>query len=216
MQSTARKTKDLSNMRQIINASQQFATQNGDLMPQPGHDIETDTTAGTGLLKYNSSTSPTTKVGQVAALLAIEVGLNDLNIWLSDSDASGLKLNGPKPILEAGAMSLDILNTNPQADTDPGDGFLSFEYVIGLTLASSSQTPLVFSRAELPGGKIWTENDMYNGAGGHIGFVGGNVSWFEGATPFDRLFQPDGSKADSLNSAIGVGGGSIVAIAGNR
>ena len=214
MQSTARKTKDLSNMRQIINASQVFASQNGDLMPQPGHKIET--IDGKALLRYVSAGTDTSKVGHVAALLAAEVGLDDVNIWISDSDPAAIKLKGPTPVLVAGAINPILKNTKPGSDPVDGieaTGYISFSYAVGLTLATPSQTPLIFSRLDLPGGTEWTLNDMYSGDGGHIGFAGGNVSWFEGDDPFTSLYDASGDAATSMNDAIGVGG--TIKIAGN-
>lgn len=202
-------------MRQIINSSQVFASQNGDLFPQPGHSIETDTTLSTGLLKYASGTETTETIGQVAAILAIEVGLNDVNIWISDSDPAAMKLSGPTPAIVKGAMNDILINTSGVAtSTDSSAGFISFNYVLGLTLASPSQTPIIFSRLTTPGSG-WSTDDMYNGDGGHIGFAGGNVSWFEGAEPFKKLFKPDGTQATSMVTAVGVGAGSIIKIAGN-
>ena len=210
MQSTARKTKDLSNMRQIINSSQVFASQNGDLFPQAGHSIST--IDGVGTLAYDSDSIASPKIGQVAAVLALEVGLNDVNIWISDSDPNPFKTSGPMPALVAGEMNTLLTNTTPAEEgNEDGKGYLSFNYVLGLTLATPSQTPIVFSRLENPATGGWGGNDMYDGKGGHIGFAGGNVSWFEGTTPFDRLFTPDGADATTMNDAIGVDG----IIAGN-
>ena len=102
--------------------------------------------------------------------------------------------------------------------SDPVDGieatgYISFSYAVGLTLATPSQTPLIFSRLALPGGTEWTVNDMYSGEGGHIGFAGGNVSWFEGYDPFTSLYDAGGDAATSMNDAIGVG--DTIKIAGN-
>lgn len=212
MQSTARKTKDLSNMRQIINSSQQFASQNGDLFPQAGHSILTDLTTNTGLLQFNSTDSGTDTAGEVAALLAVEVGLDDVNVWISDSDPSPFKTSGPMPAIEKGAMNVLLANTKPASSANlEGNGYLSFNYVVGLTLATPSHTPIIFSRLDDPAATSWSDADMYDGKGGHIGFAGGNVSWFEGDNPFGKLFKPDGSGASLMTDAIGSDG----VIAGN-
>jgi prepilin-type N-terminal cleavage/methylation domain-containing protein len=200
MQSTARKTKDLSNMRTIINASQQFGSQNGDLMVQAGHNV--DATLG---LTYDSGESTAPQIGQVAAVLAQAVGLNDLNIWISDSDKEAIPTNGPTPVLLNGAMSNIITGTTTAANGDtvaPTSGYLSFHYVVGLSMSAPNQTPLIFSRLENSAAPKWAGTDMYKGNGGHIGFSGGNVSWFEGLTPFANLYDGAGNPVNSIDAAL--------------
>lgn len=202
MQSTARKTKDLSNMRQIINSSQQFGSQNGDLMVQAGHNV--DATVG---LTYDSNISTAPKIGQVAAVLAQAVGLNDLNIWISDSDKEAIPTNGPTPVLVNGELSDIITSTTTATNGDtvaPTSGYLSFHYVVGLSMSAPNQTPLIFSRLGDSSAFEWGPTDMYKGLGGHIGFVGGNVSWFEGNTPFDNLFNGAGEPVTSIDDALAV------------
>ena len=200
MQATARKTKDLSNMRQIINASQTFGAQNGDLMVQAGHNVSG------GSLTYDSSATTAPSIGQVAAVLAQASGLNDLNIWISDSDTEAMQLNGPTPALVGGAMNPDLADTNPLDDADPenptSSGFLSFHYVVGLNLNAPPQTPLVFTRLNSSAGSGWSASDMYKGSGGHIGFAGGNVAWYEEENPFTKLFDGEGNQATSMDSAL--------------
>lgn len=199
MQATARKTKDLSNMRQIINASQVFASQNGDLMPQPGHSVANNA------LDYVPGATTDRSIGEVAAVLAVGAGLNDLNIWISDSDTKAMKLNGPTPVIVGGVMNPDIANTNPLDTVDPGSGFISFEYVLGLTLQTPSQTPIIFSRLSNSGASEWGPTDIYGGQGGHIGFAGGSVQWFEsspGEAAFTKLFKGDGTPATNMDSAL--------------
>ncbi|MDE0768747.1 MAG: prepilin-type N-terminal cleavage/methylation domain-containing protein [Opitutaceae bacterium] len=202
MQSTARKTKDLSNMRQIINASKAFGAQNGDLMVQAGHDV--DATIG---LTYDAAVVDAPSIGHVAAVLAEAADLNDLNIWISDSDKQAMKLKGPTPALVAGVMNPALADTTPVSDTDDPSkpitsGYLSFHYVVGLSMSAPNQTPLIFSRLGTSTAPKWGTNDMYKGNGGHIGFTGGNVSWFEGDTPFANLFDGEGTSVTTMSAAL--------------
>ena len=206
MQSTARKTRDVTNMRQIINASQLFATMNGDLLPQLGHRVSN------GQLNFDPTGPAVPSIGEVAAVLALEADLNDLNIWISQSDTKAMQLNGPTPVLVNGEMNSDLTDTNPLDDADPenptSSGFLSYHYVVGLTLSTPNQTPLIFSRLSNSGSSGWGPTDMYTGEGGHIGFAGGAVNWFEtqgAAQPFAQLFQPNGTPATTMNSALPTG-----------
>ena len=217
MQSTARKTRDLSNMREIIKASQIFASQNGDLMPQPGHSVSG------GSLNYDPTEVNAPSIGEVAAVLALEVDLNDLNIWISKSDTNAMKLNGPTPVLIGGNMNPDLADTNPLDDVDPDNptssGFLSFDYVVGLTLETPGHTPLLFSRLNDPSASTWSTTDNYAGEGGHIGFAGGNVEWFEttdGVDPFEKLYKGDGTSATNMNEALTLVGGITPKIAANK
>jgi len=185
MQSTARKTKDLSNMRQIINASRAYGAQNGDVMVQAGDRVNLTT----GLITHNLANATTTTLGEVAAVLAVGADLNDLNIWISDSDNSALDLNGPTPV---------IVSNKPNPIIDAG--VLSFNYVVNLNISAPATTPLIFSRLTgAASATKWSSTDIYQGEGGHMGFAGGNVSWFE---DFSNLFDGNGTPVTTISGAL--------------
>lgn len=91
MRETARKTKDLNNLRQIINASLLFASQNSERFVSQNNSVDSNgrilTTGGSGDLD------------DVIATLAAGAGLNELNTWVSGSDGAAIQLNGPVPAL---------------------------------------------------------------------------------------------------------------------
>ena len=185
MRETARKTKDLNNLRQIINASLLFASQNSERFVSQNSSVDSNgrvlTTGGSGDLD------------DVIATLAAGAGLNELNTWVSDSDGIAVELNGPVPAL-TGAMGSVTLNTALTGET------VSYEYALNLTTASPSTTSLAFSRMTVSSASEWGTNDIYGIDGGHIAFVGGNVSWYE--TLNGNLVNGVGSTANNLNAAF--------------
>ena len=185
MREIARKTKDLNNLRQIINASLLFASQNSERFVSQNNSVDSNgrilPTGGSGNL-YD-----------VIATLAAGAGLNELSTWVSDSDGAAIQLNGPVPAL-TGAMGSVTLNTALTGQT------VSYEYALNLTTASPSTTPLAFSRMTDSSASEWGTNDIYGIDGGHIAFVGGNVSWYE--TLNGNLVNGVGSTANNLNAAF--------------
>jgi len=196
MRETARKTKDINNLRQIINASLLFASQNSERFVSDTNTIDSSgrviNTGGTGT------------IDNVIETLAAGAGLNELNSWVSDSDGQALNLAGPVPVLITTAGTPPTVNPNPvlTGTGSGGDdgGIVSYEYVLNLTTASPTTTPLTFSRIDSPGSPDWATTDIYGTDGGHIGFVGGSVAWFETLT--GNLTDGTGSTVNSITAAL--------------
>lgn len=129
-----------------------------------------------------------TTIHEHAAQLALKGGLNDPHIWLH-YDAHE-KLNTNVSLIwdrKAERIEPDFARITP-----------SFAVVSGLTDTIKSTTPLAWTRGLLPSGK-WSVESPYFGDGGHIAFVGGNVSFFrdlsEGGGQLHR-FDGKGMTAD--------------------
>lgn len=90
MPETARKTKDINNLRQIINASLLFASQNNERFVSEDNTID----ASDRVVSTSGG-----DIDDVIAVLAAGAGLNELNTWVSDSDGQALNLTGPVPVL---------------------------------------------------------------------------------------------------------------------
>ncbi len=195
MRETARKTKDINNLRQIINASLLYASQNGERLVS-----ETDQVGTDGRINTSGSLS----IDNVIGVLAAGAGLNELNTWISDSDSSALNLDGPVPVLVTTAGTPPTVALNTQLT---GAGTVSYEYATNITTASPTTTPLTFSRITAPGNSEWGATDIYGTDGGHIGFLGGNVSWYDvlGGRLVDGLGQPVGNITAALNNVPGAG-----------
>ncbi len=194
MRETARKTKDINNLRQIINASLLFASQNSERFVSDTNFI---TTAG-----QVSPNGGSGDIDDVAATLAAGAGLNDLSTWISDSDTLAPNLSGPTPVITNIGGTYAVNTTivgDPSDPADFGDN-LSFEYVLNLNTSVSTSTPLVFSRIDTITSPTWGTTDIYGPDGGHIGFVGGNVSWFTNLT--GNLVDGQGAPTNSIDGAI--------------
>ena len=192
MPETARKTKDINNLRQIINASLLFASQNNERFVSEDNTID-----ASGRVVSTSGGD----IDDVIAVLAAGAGLNELNTWVSDSDGQALNLTGPVPVLVTTGTVVaanDILTGTGAAGDDGGT--VSYEYVLNLSTASPTSTPLVFSRITNPGVNEWDEADIYGSDGGHIGFVGGSVAWF--GTTEGNLTDGNGATQNTITASL--------------
>lgn len=195
MRETARKTKDINNLRQIVNASLLYASQNSERFVSPTNTIDT-----AGRVVPTGGTPG--DIDDVMVTLAAGAGLNEANTWVSDSDGAGPNYRGPVPILFTDASNNVAINprlVGAGSGGDDGDQ-ISYEYVTGLTTGTPSNLPLTFSRMTSTAGATWGQNDIYATDGGHIGFVGGSVAWFE--TLNGALTNGVGNSVSNIDAAI--------------
>lgn len=181
MRETARKTADISKLRQIGVASLLFAGQNRERLVTENHSVD----AAKGVIGTGG-----TDIVDVAQTLAVSVDLNDVSIWSSESDSTAIN----KGVLVQGTNGAYTLVTEITA------GELSFDYVTNLTTSAPSTTPLAFTRKSDLNKGTWDPNEIYGGDGGHIVFLGGNVSWFNNLT--DNLVDGSGNQVDTLKDAL--------------
>ncbi len=185
----AKKTSDVNDLRSIVQSSQMYAAQNGENFVGLGDRIEG------GVILRDGTTNDLT---DVAAVLALDTGLNEPGVWVSENESSKTPDGS---IVTTGTTPAKVIGDDPTV--------FSFDYVAGLTTFASSRTPLVFSRKETLSNPRWEDDDVYGDKGGHIAFVGGNVSWYESLT--GELVTEDGSVANNIQEALGtdLSGGSI-------
>lgn len=106
-------------------------------------------------------------------------GLNDATIWISvGENRSGSRVS---TVLSSDRKSLE----STFAATRP-----SFAAAVrGLHANHPATTPIAWTRGLQPDG-TWSKDSPYGGDGGHIVFLGGNVSWFRKAELIDREGRP--------------------------
>lgn len=202
MRETARKTKDINSLRQIINASLLFASDNNERFVTEFQTVGTGDDLGTVVSGSSGD------IVDVAGVLAIGAGLNDVSIWISDSDASAVKIKGAVPVISNGAINGVLSGTAASGSTATDDfvaatprGAVSFNYAVNLDTNAPTTTPLVFSRvtATASAGNSWDIDGIYGNLGGHMGFVGGNVAW---VTNFRGLYDGNGVSVSILDDAL--------------
>lgn len=165
---------DASNLRQIGQASLIFASDNHDHLPD-----------AKDLPDY-------------ARQLAIGGGLNDASIWTS----SGTNIPGDGKIaLGDYGSPLDKRPLNPEFTKLP---HLFAVPLNGITANMPATTPIGWTRGlDLETGR-WRSDSPYGGEGGHIVFLGGNVSFYRDLTAHGgelRRFT-DGASTASLREAL--------------
>lgn len=182
---TARRSVAQSNLRQIGQASLIFASDNGDRLP------------GTAAYTLGSAANQPASLIGVARQLAFGGGLNDATIWFAgDDDSSG----------QSTVVGSDRTTLTTAFGTMTR---LSYTFVGGLTASSASTTPLAFTRGLTTTG-AWnattaTPPGVYGSDGGHIVFVGGNVSFYRSITASTPLISSNGATTLNVVQALPTG-----------
>jgi hypothetical protein len=139
---------DSSNLRQIGQSAIIFACDNRDQLPN-----------ATDLPDY-------------ARQLAIGGGLNDASVWVRTGSKSSREAT---TVLQASDLPTSKRLLNPEFTKLP---HLFAVPLNGITISMPPTTPIAWTRGlDLETGK-WQSNSPYNGEGGHIVFLSGNVSFY--------------------------------------
>ena len=198
---TARRTVDASNIRQIGQAALIYASEFNGRLPGTQQTALSSTAAGYGRVvpvASGGTTGATVTVHQFAAALARNGGLNDANLWVSNSDDAALAAN---PVL-----TTVLESTSPTSVRTTGfasDPIISFNVVAGLTTNRPSTTPVAFTRGLNTTGE-WVaasgtaSGGVYGEDGGHIAFLGGNVTFFPNLTGSAKLAAVDGTQTSEF------------------
>ena len=194
MRETARRTKDINNLRQIVTASLIYAGVNGEKLVRATDEINAN-----GTIDHTGSVGG--NIHDVAAVLALGAELNDISIWKSDSDSDVTNVTGAV-VVNIG--DVDDPNYEMNNGLIAGQNF-SYDYIVNLTMTCPSTTPLVFTRKATPTSNSWEINDVYGVKGGHIAFLGGNVAWYENLGIDDasgQLINGLGVSKNTISGAI--------------
>jgi prepilin-type N-terminal cleavage/methylation domain-containing protein len=177
----AHRTADSSNLRQIGQSALIYANDNRDRLPP--------TTLGAD--GFPTGTANITTVYRWAAALAQQGGLNDANLWVSraDRNADSSANQGLSTVLNSNRTGLQTAF----AASEP-----AFQVVGGLINSDRSVTPLAFTRGLNTSG-VWTAaQGVYRDDGGHIVFVGGNVTFFRNLTGDNELTATNGARTANI------------------
>lgn len=182
---TAQRSVASSNLRQIGQASLIYASDNKDKLPGAGAIGTTAAVTTSGGSLYG-----------VAFQLAYQGGLNDATIWYTSPDLPSAAQSTVK-----NAAGTGLLTTF----TDPS--YLSYSYVGGLNAGNASTTPVAFTHGLETTGKWKTgtttnQGSSWNGEGGHIVFLGGNVAWYRDITGSNALVSRTGETTSNLINTL--------------
>lgn len=200
---SARRTVDASNIRQIGQASLIYANDNREALPPRNLDNNTGL-AGSG----------TTDLAGVTVALALSGGLNDTAMWISQSDKALTAVNNSTTVLNSPTETTRQIHADWRTFINAANGGASFSYVTGLRTAFPSTTPVAVTRGVMTSGTPtkWqsTGNQAVYGAdGGHIVFLGGNVTFFKdlgsGTTSGRLIKRSDSTRTSNILQAIGDG-----------
>ncbi len=184
----AKKSSDSSDLRNIVQASQLFAAQNGERLVGPKQEL------GAGGIVPGTGDNT---IVEVAAILAYGGELTDPKTWVSANETNRNTGSGGLFVQAVDGNGDPIVGSFDAGSYSAGD--FSFSYVTGLQTSDPATTPVVFTRMNTAN-SVWGENDPYGNDGGHVAFLGGNVSWYTDLT--NELIADDGDAASTLATAV--------------
>jgi len=181
---TAQRSVSSSNLRQIGQASLIYASDNKDKLP------------GLGAVGTTATTTSGGSLTGVAFQLAYQGGLNDATIWFVPNDLPTTAQSTVK----------DATGTAVLANFESAS-YLSYTYVGGLNMSNPSTVPVAFTRGLNATTGKWatgmtTGGSAWNGDGGHIVFLGGNVAWYRDVTGANALISRDGTTTSNITNAL--------------
>jgi prepilin-type N-terminal cleavage/methylation domain-containing protein len=181
---TARRSVDSSNLRQVGQASIIFAADNRDVLP-----ATSGTFSGTnGYVNSGGNTNLKTAIGG----LAFAGGLNDATIWFTGTEATSAATLST--VLASNRTTLET-NFNGINATS-----ISFNYIAGLTANDPSTTPVAYTRGLLSNASNWVATAPYGSDGGHVVFLGGNVSFFRNTS--NAFISTNGTQTSNMQNAV--------------
>lgn len=186
----AQRVVDANNLREIVKAAQLFAGENNDRLPDPR-------TVSPAIM-----TSPTPAL-LWPGVLARQGILVDPTFWFSKSDPhfSGVY---PAAILNPEDASKRTL------DPSFAGGALAWEFAGGLKMSDPAAMPVAWTRGLQATGHWSPASGVYKDSGGYVGFLGGNVAFFNatGTGEGDGVLTSNssGRKTHNIQEAVPAGG----------
>lgn len=181
---TARRSVDSSNLRQVGQASIIFAADNRDVLPATSGQFN----GANGYVNSGGTTNLKTAIGG----LAFAGGLNDATIWFTGTEATtaatlSTVLASNRTTLEANFLTVPATS-------------ISFNYIAGLTANDPSTTPVAYTRGLLSNASNWVATAPYGSDGGHVVFLGGNVSFFRNTS--NAFISTNGTQTSNMQNAV--------------
>jgi prepilin-type N-terminal cleavage/methylation domain-containing protein len=180
---TAQRTVDANNLREVVKAASIYAADNNDRLPDPAVITTQYPNLGSGPYAW-------------AGILAQRGIVTDASFYFAKND----------PFYSGSAPASVVQPASPTTiATDFGARTLSFEFVGGLRMGDSANTPVAFTRGLQTTGAWDTTSGAYKDTGGHIAFLGGNIQFYPNVSAADsQLTLTNGTKGANIRQAIPV------------
>jgi prepilin-type N-terminal cleavage/methylation domain-containing protein len=180
VQAKAHRTTDLNNMKQVIQSAMLYANDNNGKFP------------GTTIRNLNGNGTQANNLWNWAATLALNSGVNDPSFYISKNDS-----------LAPDSTPRTILNeTKTGLSADFNNKELSVEVVGGVRQSDSSTTPIIFTRGLISNDGKWSATKgAYKDEGGHVGYIGGNVTFYKDTAGDDAegvFVRASGARTEKL------------------
>ncbi len=186
----AQRAVDGNNLREIIKAAQIYAGDNNDRLPDPRTIPAATMTSASPALLW-------------PGIIARNNILTDPTFYFSKSDA-----------FFAGVYPISIINTTDTTkrtlDASLSNKSLAWEFASGIKMSDGAAVPVAWTRGLQTNGSWSLTSGTYKDVGGYIGFLGGNVAFYNtaGANAAAGIFTSNNSarKTNNIQQAIPIAG----------
>ncbi len=189
----AKRAVDATNIREIVKAASIYAQDNGDKLPDPATIPTTTLNANPRALLW-------------PGIIARSGVLTDPKVYFSKLDPA-FSQNFPVSIINSTLAATQAKNSLDGQFPTTG-GAMAYEFVGGLTTSHPATTPVAYTRGLGTTGAWSATNGVYRDLGGFVGFLSGNVEFFNSAaTPngsVNALFTSNGSGRRTPNILQGI------------
>ena len=187
----AKRAVDAANLREIVKAASMYAADNGDKLPDPTTGVIPTTT-------LNANPRSLLWPG----IIARNGILTDPKVYFSKLDPS---FSGTYPI---SIINSTIANTAAKTSLDstfPGTGNgLAYEFVGGLKTSDPASTPVAYTRGLQTSGAWSVTSGVYRDIGGYVGFLAGNVEFYNNTGSPAAVFTSNNSGRKTANIQQGI------------
>lgn len=168
VQGVLRKAKQSTAATQLRNIAQSYIT---------FHDGKKNVKQGQfGLtVQPNSGPSFAASISDLAAVLAINAGLNAAEVWYVSADIANDNANFPKQVL-IGAAGQQSIEPRMVTGSD-GDGYISWSSYVPSNKNLNNNIPILWTRGLGTTGKWDSATGVWGADGGHVAFGDQHVEW---------------------------------------
>ncbi len=187
----AKRAVDAANLREIVKAASIYAQDNGDKLPDPTTGVIATTT-------LNANPRALLWPG----IIARNGILTDPKVYFSKLDPF-FTGNFPTSIINSTIANTGNKNTLDSTFPSTG-GAIAYEFVGGLKTSDPSTTPVAYTRGLTAAGAWSATSGVYRDVGGYVGFLGGNVEFYNNTGTPTAVFTSNnsGRKVASIQQGI--------------
>jgi len=187
----AKRAVDAANLREIVKAATIYGQDNGGSLPDPTTGVIATTT-------LNANPRALLWPG----IIAHNGILTDPKVYFSKLDPF-FTGTYPTSIINS-TLALTASKTSLDSTFPSAGGAIAYEFVGGLTSSAPATTPVAYTRGLLTTGAWSVTSGVYRDVGGYVGFIAGNVEFYNNTGSPVSVFTSNNSGRKVANIEQGI------------